>query len=176
MKLPPSPAEPATPEGRSNDQAPAELVVRKMRPDDLPGALRILALWNMAPRAPSAEVPDPERTSIDLGNAFVAEAGGRIVGTCSYFILGDGWAETASLAVDPEPCFAGVGVLLQQARLDEMRGRGVRRVRTETDRPATVRWYVRRFGYRIVGRNPKKHAFSLPDVDHWTVLELDLGD
>ena len=114
--------------------------------------------------------------SIDIGNAFVAEAGGRIIGTCSYFLLDGGWAETASLAVDPEPRFAGVGVLLQQARLDEMRGRGVRKVRTETDRPATVRWYVRRFGYRIVGTHPKKHVFSLPDVDHWTVLELDLTD
>lgn len=164
------------PAGPAGDVTPAGVVVRKMRRSDLPGALRILARWNMAPRAPSAEVPDPERTSIDIGNAFVAEAGGRIVGTCSYFLLGDGWAETASLAVDPEPRFAGVGVLLQQARLDEMRGRGVRRVRTETDRPATVRWYVRRFGYRIVGTNPKKHAFSLPDVDHWTVLELDLTD
>jgi N-acetylglutamate synthase-like GNAT family acetyltransferase len=30
------------------------------------------------------------------------------------------------------------------------------------------------FGYRIVGTNPKKHAFSLPNVDVWTVLELDL--
>jgi hypothetical protein len=48
-------------------------------------------------------------------------------------------------------------------------------VRTETDRPATVRWYVRRFGYRVVGTNPKKHAFSLPDVAVWTVLELDLA-
>jgi hypothetical protein len=56
-----------------------------------------------------------------------------------------------------------------------MRRRGVRRVRTETDRPATVRWYVRRFGYRVVGTNPKKHAFSLPDVDVWTVLELELA-
>lgn len=147
-----------------------------MRPDDLPGALRILSLWNMVPMAPSAEVPDPERSTIDIGNAFVAEAAGRIIGTCSYFMLDDGWAETASLAVDPDPCFAGVGALLQQARLDEMRQRGVRRVRTETDRPATVRWYVNRFGYRIVGTSRKKHAFSLPDVDHWTVLELDLAD
>ena len=150
--------------------------MRKMRQDDLPGALRILRLWNMVPRPPSPEVPDPERSTIDIGNGFVAESGERIVGLCSYFILDDGWAETASLAVDPEPCFAGVGALLQQARLDEMRNRGVRRVRTETDRPATVRWYVNRFGYRIVGTNPKKHAFSLPDVDYWTVLELDLVD
>ena len=129
-----SPADPA------GDVAPDRVVVRKMRPEDVPGALRVLAQWNMALRVPSAEVPNSERTSMDNGNAFVAEAGGRIVGTCSYFLIGDGWAETASLAVEPEPRFAGVGVLLQQARLDEMRGRGVRRVRTETDRPATVRW------------------------------------
>ncbi|TFG85952.1 MAG: GNAT family N-acetyltransferase [Chromatiales bacterium] len=103
------------PEALIKGQAPGNVLVRKMRPDDLPGALQILGLWNMAPRAPSSEVPDPERTSIEIDNAFVAEAGGRIVGTCSYFLLGDGWAETASLAVDPEPPFAGVGVLLQQA-------------------------------------------------------------
>jgi uncharacterized protein with GYD domain len=56
-----------------------------------------------------------------------------------------------------------------------MRERGIRTVRTETDRPETVRWYVERFGYRIVGTNPKKHAFSLAGVDYWTVLELDLA-
>ncbi len=154
----------------------SQVVVRKMHGDDLPGALAILSLWNMVPLAPSAKVPEPERTTINIDNAFVAEAEGRIVGTGSYFILGNGWAETASLAVDPAPRFAGVGVLLQQARLTEMRARGIRWVRTEADRPATVRWYVQRFGYRIVGANPKKHAFSLPDVDHWTVLELDLDE
>jgi len=31
-----------------------------------------------------------------------------------------------------------------------------------------------RFGYRVVGTVPKKHVFSLPDVSHWTLLELDL--
>ena len=153
----------------------SEVTVRKMREADLPAALRILGLWNMAPRPPSADVPDPERSGIELANAFVAEADGRIVGTCSYFMLGDDWAETASLAVDPAFKGGGVGALLQAARLDEMRHRGVRHVRTETDRPETIRWYVERFGYRIVGTNPKKHTFSLPDVDYWTVLELDLS-
>ena len=59
------------------------VVVRKMRGDDLPGALEILRLWNMVPLAPSAEVPEPERTTINIDNAFVAEAEGRIVGTGS---------------------------------------------------------------------------------------------
>ena len=44
----------------------------------------------------------------------------------------------------------------------------------KTDRPETIDWYVRHFGYQISGTHPKKHTFSLPDVDEWTILELDL--
>ncbi len=150
------------------------IVVRKMREADLPACLAILAQWNMAPQPPSAAVPDPERSTIDVANGFVAECDGRIVGTCSFIVHSADLAETASLAVDPAHKGGGVGFLLQQARLAEMRARGIRTVRTETDRPETIRWYVERFGYRIVGTNPKKHAFSLEDVGHWTVLELTL--
>ena len=151
------------------------VLIRKMRAEDVPACMAILAQWNMAPRAPSADTPDPERSGIDIANGFVAEAEGRIVGTCSYIVHSPELAETASLAVDPGYKGGGVGYLLQQARLDEMRARGIRTVRTETDRPETIRWYVERFGYRIVGTKPKKHAFSLAGVDHWTVLELDLA-
>jgi predicted N-acetyltransferase YhbS len=96
------------------------------------------------------------------------------VGVGSYLLHSDALAETASLAVSPEVKGSGIGARLQVARLEEMLARGIRRVRTETDRPETIAWYQRKFGYRIVGSNPKKHAFSLPDVDVWTVLELDL--
>ncbi|MHC4452444.1 MAG: GNAT family N-acetyltransferase [Planctomycetota bacterium] len=149
----------------------SELSIRKMRDDDVPVAMELLAKWNMAPRVGDASA---ERSGIEVPHSFVAELGGRIVGTCSYLMLADDVAETASLAVDPTVKGKGVGYRLQQARLDEMRARGIRKVRTETDRPETIRWYVERFGYRIIGSNPKKHDFSLPDVDRWTVLELDL--
>ncbi|MBK6632097.1 MAG: GNAT family N-acetyltransferase [Betaproteobacteria bacterium] len=152
----------------------SSVLIRKMRPADLPDCMAILERWNMAPRPATAGNPDPERSGIEIDNGFVAEAGGRIVGTCSYIMHSPELAETASLAVDPDHKGGGVGFLLQQARLEEMRERGIRRVRTETDRPDTIRWYIERFGYHIVGTNPKKHAFSLPDVDRWTVLELDL--
>lgn len=151
----------------------SKIGIRKMRADDLPACMAILAQWNMAPRAPSADTPDPERSVIEVDNGFVAESGGRIVGTCSYIVQSPELSETASLAVDPGYKGGGVGYLLQQARLDEMRERGIKTVRTETDRPDTIRWYVEKFGYRIVGTNPKKHAFSLADVDRWTVLELE---
>jgi predicted N-acetyltransferase YhbS len=137
--------------------------------------MALLETWNIAPRPPSADQPEVERIGLDVANSFVAECNGRIVGVCSYILMNEeGWAETASLAVDPSIRGRHVGFKLQQARLEEMYTRGVRKVRTEADRPDAIRWYVERFGYRIVGSNPKKHDFSLSHVDTWTVLELDL--
>jgi GNAT superfamily N-acetyltransferase len=152
----------------------APFVVRKMTEADLDRAMAILACWNMAPRAASAEEPDPERDRIDIANGFVAVEDGRVVGVCSYFVHGRELVETASLAVDPSCKTWGIGEALQEARLDEMRRRGFRKVRTEADRPKVIAWYKRKFGYTEVGKNPKKHAFSLSEVDVWTVLELDL--
>lgn len=149
--------------------------IRKMRDDDLPVCMSILESWNMAPCLPSDDIPNPERTGIDVANSFVAEVNGRVVGTCGYIIHSREFAETASLAVDPLFSDAGVGARLQRARLDELHRRGILRVRTEADRPETILWYIKLFGYRIVGTNPKKHAFSREDVDRWTVLELDMN-
>jgi N-acetylglutamate synthase-like GNAT family acetyltransferase len=146
--------------------------IRKMLPEDLPEAMELLDRWSMAP---TPDIANAERSGIEINHAFVAvDDQGRLVGVGSYLLHSDEVAETASLAVSPEVRGAGVGARLQVARLQEMLARGVRRVRTETDRPETIAWYQRKFGYRIIGSNPKKHAFSLPDVDTWTVLELDL--
>jgi 3-keto-5-aminohexanoate cleavage enzyme len=153
---------------------PDTVFLRKMREEDGPAVLALLGQYNMAPLKPSADVPDPERSGIAVENTFVAEKGGFLVGVSSYFLHSEELAETASLAVDASCRGMNVGYLLQKARLEEMRARGVKRVRTETDRPETVAWYVRKFGYTVVGTNPKKHEFSLRDVDHWTVLDLDL--
>ena len=45
---------------------------------------------------------------------------------------------------------------------------------SNADRPATIRWYKRRFGYREVGRLEKLHSFGDPNLSHWTTLQLDL--
>jgi predicted N-acetyltransferase YhbS len=150
--------------------------IRPMRQHELSRVIAILAYWNMAPVAPSADCPEPETTGLQEDSTFVAVAGDTIVGVASYVLRGEGWGETASLAVDPAWRGRGVGERLQRERLAAMKARGVRRVRTETDRPETIAWYLRKFGYRLAGTAPKKHAFSLEHVPHWTVLELDLGD
>jgi N-acetylglutamate synthase-like GNAT family acetyltransferase len=124
--------------------------------------------------APETDRDDGERTSIRVENSFVAEHSGTIVGVASYIVHADTVGETASLAVDPGYRGRGIGYRLQVARLREMHSLGIETVRTETDRPDTIEWYVENFGYERIGTTPKKHEFSLPEVDEWTVLELDL--
>jgi predicted N-acetyltransferase YhbS len=120
------------------------------------------------------DVPDPERATLIVENSFVAIADGAVIGVASHILHPDRVAETASLAVAPDWLSSLVGEQLQNARLAELRSRGVEFVRTESDRGETVDWYVRKYGYRIVGTARKKHSFGLANVDHWTVLELDL--
>lgn len=151
-----------------------EIKIRKIKVEEIPYALAILEKWNMAPRPVSTDNPNPERESLIPEHTFIALMDRKIVGVCSYLILSEEEAETASLAIDPHYEGQGIGYKLQLARLFEMKNRGFIRVHTETDRLKTINWYIKKFGYKIVGTNPKKHDFSLPDVDFWTVLKLDL--
>jgi N-acetylglutamate synthase-like GNAT family acetyltransferase len=154
-----------------------DVTIRKMREVDRVSVIAILARWNMAPVPLSPNVPDSERLDLAAdGTAIVAVVGDRIVGVASYVLHSGRRAETASLAVDPAWRGTGVGAKLQLARLAELKARGVEEIFTETDRPDVIDWYIRKFGYRIVGTRRKKHDFSLRDVDHWTILELDLRD
>jgi 3-keto-5-aminohexanoate cleavage enzyme len=149
-----------------------QIVIRKMQPADRARVVEILECWNLAPME---HLPDPESTGLDTpGAAFVAEKDGKIVGCASYILHAGRRAETGSLAVDPAVRGFGIGEKLQRARLFELQGLSVASIMTETDRPEVIDWYVRKFGYKIAGKRRKKHAFSLEDVDHWTVLELDL--
>ena len=150
------------------------VLVRKMCADDYDAAMEILDKWNMAPVAPSEDIENTERSVLDVERSFVAVQNGRVVGVCSYIVHTPELAETASFAVVPSCCGQSTGYRLQVARLKEMKQIGISIVHTETDREDTINWYIRKFGYKCIGTNPKKHAFSLPDVDKWVVLQLDL--
>lgn len=150
------------------------ITIRKMREADHAAAMDILRKWNMAPVEPTAKIKNPERSELNIKNSFVALNNDEIIGVCSYILHSAQLAETASLAINPGYRGKSIGFKLQQARLAELKKMGIRTVRTETDREETVNWYLKKFGYRKTGTNPKKHDFSLPDVCQWTVLELDL--
>lgn len=145
-----------------------------MKPSDSAQVLALLAYWNIAPTAPSREIPLPERTEIIIENAHVALDGDQVVGVCSYIRQTPILAEGASFGVAPAYHCRGIGEKLVLASLRERYARGIRKVRSEADRPETIRWLVERFGYRVVGKASKRHAFGAPEVEYWTVLELEL--
>ena len=151
---------------------PAGVEIRMMRDADLPEAIALLAGANIAPVAPSVAIPHPERTDLIVDNTYVAVADGRLVGVRSFIQLSPTEGEGASLAVDPAYRGTGLAERLWLTGCREMYRRGIRTIRGETDKPD---WFVERLGYRVVGTVPKRHPFGRLDVDHWTVIELDLG-
>lgn len=151
-----------------------QIDVRPMTSADLDVAYSILSMWNMSPLQPECQVPDPESWPIEPSRFFVATHQGRVIGLAGYHLVDAVHAVTASLAVHPDYLGCGVGEKLQRTRLEALRGKGIRHVRTECDRPEVIAWYVRHFGCRIAGYKPKKHAFSRPDKDRWALLDLDL--
>lgn len=160
--------------GDSENWRATRVLVRPMVAEDLPDVLRLLSRWNMEPKTKSQTGVRPERDHIETGNTFVAVLQDRLVGVASFLAIDQERVETASLAVDPDLLGCGIGHELQTRRLDEMRARGFRHVRTEADRPGVIRWYMEKFGYRKTGTIPKRHAFGDPRRTEWTLLELDL--
>jgi len=148
--------------------APAP-TVRQAGASDRDDVLRVLASANFRP------VPSPEAPEFDLDRFFVTELDGEIVGAAGYKVLPDGSGKTTLMAVDPRYRRRGIGHRLQAARMDTMHRLGCTRVVTNADRPETIEWYERKFGYRKIGTLEKLHEFGDPDVSHWTTLEADLN-
>jgi ribosomal protein S18 acetylase RimI-like enzyme len=88
-----------------------------------------------------------------------------VIGAAGYEMLDARRCKTTLLAVLPEWSGRGVGSALQDARLDEMATLWAKVVTTNADRPETIEWYRRRFGYRVVGRLEKLAPSGHPDID-----------
>lgn len=162
--------------GDQNNWRAIRAEIRPMTEADLPTVMALLGKWNMAPVGTTDDRVQPERDHIAIGNSFIAMLQGRLVGIASFLQMDDTRAETASLAVDPEYLGYGIGYALQARRLEEMKARGFRQVQTEADRPNVIRWYIDKFGYRVIGTARKRHAFGSAEQSEWTVLELALDD
>lgn len=145
-----------------------ELELRGARAGEAGAILAVMRRLNMH------HVPSPEMDELDPSCFFVALARGSIVGAGGWKVRAGGRGKTTLLAVLPEHGGRGIGAALQDARLEEMARLGVHTVTTNADRPPTIAWYKRRYGYREVGKLEKLVPFGDPDVSHWTTLELSL--
>jgi ribosomal-protein-alanine N-acetyltransferase len=152
----------------SSDSADA-VRIEPASPGDWPGILAVLKTANMH-HIPSPEVPD-----FDLSCAFVARLDGKVVGVAGYKVLSADRAKTTLLAVLPEARRHGIGRLLQEKRMDALCALGVKTLSTNSDRPETIAWYEKHFGYVRVGGLPKLHPFGHEGIAEWTTLETDLA-
>jgi ribosomal-protein-alanine N-acetyltransferase len=151
-------------------RAPESVTIQKAKPEEMEAILEVMRPWNMH------HVPSPEMESVDLSCFFVARVAGRVIGAAGYKVLSRGEGKTTLLGVLPEYAGRGIGRALQEARLREMARLGVERVTTNADRPATIAWYKRLFGYREIGSLKKLHSFGDPNVGRWTTLQMNLPE
>ncbi len=151
----------------SSDSA-TPVTIEPAAPGDWPEIMAVLKTVNMH------HVPSPEMPEFDLACAFVARLDGRVVGVAGYKVLSPVAAKTTLLAVLPEVRGHGIGRLLQERRMDALAQLGVRTLTTNADRPETIAWYEKHFGYRRVGTLAKLHSFGREDIHEWTTLETDL--
>jgi N-acetylglutamate synthase-like GNAT family acetyltransferase len=142
--------------------------LRKAQESDLPRIFELLAQANMH-HIPSEEMPE-----LTFVNYTVAEIGGTVVGFCGYKILSPTLAKTELMVVDTSRRGSGVGILLQNHRMQEMFVLGIKRLTTNTDSPSSIAWYIKHFCYREIGKLKKVHEFGDPTVHEWTSLEADL--
>jgi uncharacterized protein (DUF849 family)/N-acetylglutamate synthase-like GNAT family acetyltransferase len=143
--------------------------IEQAKPEDRAAILDVMRPYGMH------RVPSPEMEDIDLNCFYVARVDGAIVGAAGYKVISQTVGKTTLLGVLPEYSRHGVGSALQDARVRAMAQIGVKRIVTNADRPRTIRWYKRKYGYREIGKLKKIADFGDPNVDHWTTLEMDVA-
>lgn len=129
------------------------------------------ALWPAEAAGPAASVPGFSEANTQSAPSLCP---GDIVGASGWKMIAPGRGKTTLLGVDPAWSSLGLGGRLQDARVHRMRSLGARTVLTNADRPESIRWYMKHYGCRVIGRIAKVADFGLCSVDYWTTLELDL--
>lgn len=142
--------------------------IRFARPGDISGIIELMKPYNMH------HIPSPEMGALDYKCFIVAEQKGGLIGAAGYTFLANDTGKTTLMAVHPDYARLGLGKELQTRRMQILRSLGCVKIITNADRPDTIAWYKRNFGYREIGKLPKLHSFGLDDVKAWTTLEADL--
>ncbi len=142
--------------------------IRKAIEQDRSQILEVMKPWNMH------RVPSLEMEELDINCFFVAVVDSKVVGASGYKILDQNKGKTTLLGVVPAYNGKGIGKILQEKRLKAMYDAGLQTVITNADRPATIKWYIKNYGYRKVGNLKKVSSFGDDSIDEWTTLEMDL--
>lgn len=104
----------------------------------------------------------------------IARRGEEVLGFCCWDWYDESArsAKTILLCVVPTARELGIGSMLQQRRMAEMRKAGARELHTWSVDPKSVKWYERHFGYRTVGLEPLRHSLHRwywDDRSYWGI-------
>jgi len=143
--------------------------IRKAIDQDKDDILKVMLPWNMH------HVPSQEMEELDISCFFVALIDNKIVGASGYKIISNQQGKTTLLGVLPEYNGKGIGKILQDRRIQAMYDLGMKSVITNADRPATIKWYKKHYGYYEIGKLKKLESFGDDSIDSWTTLEMDLN-
>ena len=143
--------------------------IEQAKAEDYEQIILLMSVFNMH------YIPSPEMNELDINNFFVARVSDKIVGAAGYRLLDKSKGKTTLLAVLPEFGNMGIGKALQHKRMEVMYKLGINSVETNADRPETILWYKKHFGYQEIGRLKKLCEFGLATEDKWTTLATDLS-
>lgn len=140
----------------------------RARSNDRKAILEVLEHFNMH------HVPSVEMEELDLSKFFVVIVEGKVVGVAGYKMLSATEGKTTLMGVLPEYNGHGIGRELQHLRMKTVYEMGAKTMVTNADRPETIVWYKKHFGYKKIGELEKLCSFGLDEVDRWTTLKTDL--
>jgi len=116
-----------------------------------------------------------EMRDFPLKDCFIAVRGEEVIGLAGYKILDSNTAKTSLLAVKKEYREMGIGVTLQNSRIQYLRNKNIKVLYTNCDNEKVVSWNIRHFGFKKTGEIiAKTESFGRLDKDKWINLKLNL--
>jgi GNAT superfamily N-acetyltransferase len=160
-------------------------IVRPMQ-SDLESLFRCLQTYrfHLLGEARVTDPDFPENAVLSVRNAIcfvnlaekclVARQEKQVLGFCCWDWLDSDKqnAKTILISVLPEARSLGIGSLLQQRRMDEMRKAGAKEVHTWSDDPKSIQWYQQHFRYEVINYEPIYHClhcFTLGKRSVWGI-------
>ena len=114
-----------------------------------------------------------EMRDFPLKDCFIAVRGEEVIGLAGYKILDSNTAKTSLLAVKKEYREMGIGVLLQNTRIQYLRNKNIKVLYTNCDNEKVISWNIRHFGFKKTGKIiPKTESYGLLDKNEWVSLKL----
>ncbi len=146
---------------------PKPYIIRRPSLNDWDQMLSILKKENFD------NIGGEEMRDFPLKDCFIAASGEEVIGLAGYKILDSNTAKTSLLAVKKEYREMGIGVLLQNTRIQYLRNKNIKVLYTNCDNEKVVSWNIRHFGFKKTGETiAKTESFGLLDKNEWVSLKL----